>query len=224
MPPASLSQRLWAALIDALVLGGWIVLVALLGPWPERLPGQLRALIWIGPCLLLEPVSLRVFGRTVGQQLLGLRVISTTPGRPGLLRLVARHLSKALFFGAGPLYTLFSPRGQALHDHLFRTAVVTQAPKRTEIPRLRSPLRAFVVSFGFSVFAGLGAVLVLSFVVGVGLAVAGHGLPEGPAAEALVSLPIAIAYLWAQLRVLHRGARGRLPGTGGLVATESPAA
>lgn len=225
MHPASLPQRLWAAFFDALILTSWVVLAAIVTPWPELLPGQARAAIWFGPILLLEPFSIRFFGRTAGQNLLGLRVASTSVRTPGFLRLFGRHLSKGLFLGAGPFYTLFSPRGQALHDHLFGTAVLTQSSRQTQsTAHLRFPLRAFLVSFTFSVAAGLAAASLTFVILAVGVAAAGRALPEGPTADALLSLPVSIAFLWAQLRVLHRGARGRLPGVGGVATVGEPAA
>jgi uncharacterized RDD family membrane protein YckC len=125
---ASFAQREWSSLFDAFALVLWLLGVALLHPWPAALPGQIKALIWFGPPLFVEPVSVWVAGRTAGQTLLGLRVIDLDPTvrRIGLLRAIARHFTKMTLLGLSPLYVPFSSRGQAIHDALFHTTVVVE--------------------------------------------------------------------------------------------------
>lgn len=67
-------------------------------------------------------------GRTLGDRVAGLRSIDPRSGRPPALgRAAARSafaIAGTLAFLAGPLWALFDPRGQALHDRLAGTVTV----------------------------------------------------------------------------------------------------
>jgi len=169
---ASFAQREWSSLLDAFALILWLLGIAFLQPWPATLAGSLKALIWFGPALLVEPISVWLAGRTAGQTLLGLRVIDLDlpETRISLLRAVGRHFTKMALLGISPLYVPFSNRGQAIHDALFRTSVVVEPlPPDFRIPvagpTLLGPfLTTLVVATGSSLTLGalLGVCLELS--------------------------------------------------------------
>ena len=218
MRAATLIRRTWAALADANLLVAWILLIAIAHPFPEWLPGPLRIAAWFGLPLLLEPIMIRFFGHTAGQGILGLRVVSAGATTHSMPKLILRHLSKVLFLGFSLLFVPFSPRRQALHDHLFETSVVfaDESIQPSAAPALQSPLRAFLVSLFLATVAGLLSATVAGVFVGIALALLGFEVQPGTPVEAFVSLVLLIAFAWAQFTVLFRGASGRLPGTGGL--------
>ena len=220
MASAAFSQRVRAASIDLIFLLTWLVVVALARPWPPNLPGWVRAAIWFAPILFAEPTYLCLFARTPGQALCGLRVTSTTGGYLSFPMLLARHASKLLFGGTAVIYALFSPTGQALHDHLFRTAVLCTAnpPATPRVPLLQHPFRAFAVSLAWSASAGALAAIVFALAAGVALGLLGLQLPESGPTEGVLVFLMSAVYLYTQFRVLHRGMRAQLPGTGGLIA------
>ncbi|MEM7411960.1 MAG: RDD family protein [Myxococcota bacterium] len=123
---ATLPQRLWSAAFDGLFYVGWFAFVAFVQPWPDALHGALKALIWFTPPLLVEPLCVWLVGGTAGQRLVGLRVRSTDENALSLLRLVARHFSKAALLGVSVFYLPFSKGKQALHDAIFGTYVVAE--------------------------------------------------------------------------------------------------
>jgi uncharacterized RDD family membrane protein YckC len=195
----------------------WTVLIALVVQWPEGMPGEIRATIWFGPLLVGEPLEIRLFGHTFGQRFVGLRVVSRSGSPIGFPRLLARHLSKGVFLGTSLFYTLFSPRGQALHDHLFGTDVVSLrggAPQGGG-PVLRHPIRAFLVSLVFGLLAGWLISILVGVAILIALGVTGRGVPRGFEEEAVFNMLLGVAFTYGCFRVLFRGAAGRLPGTGG---------
>lgn len=218
MLSASFVSRARASFIDGVALVVWMIGVALIHPWGDTAPPIVRILIWFGPIVFAEPLYIRFRGATPGQSWVGIRVISAEGSLP-FWRLLARHVSKSLFLGTSLLFIFFSPVGQAAHDHLLGTMVVSPSPRTGFVPRsppLQFPIRAFIVSLVLSVFAGLGAATALLLLLVIGLAVLGVELPEGHEADALLSIPLGAAYLAAQLKVLQRGSLGRVVGTGGI--------
>nr|WP_246402244.1 RDD family protein [Jiangella mangrovi] len=68
-------------------------------------------------------------GRTPGQLMLGLRVITAGGRPPAPLRALVRALV-CVFFPIGVLWVLVSRRTAAVHDLVARTALVYDAPRR----------------------------------------------------------------------------------------------
>ena len=131
--------------------------------------------------------------------------------------LLSRHICKAGFLGTALLYLFFDPDRRALHDRLFGTVVVSNTPTPPPATqKLRSPIRAFFVSLVWSTASASLAVLIAAVLLGVVIELAGLEIPETPPWEAVLSLFVTVVFIYAQFRVLHRGALGRLPGTGGV--------
>ena len=206
---ASFAQREWSSLFDAVALVLWLVGVAFLQPWPPALPGPLKALIWFGPPLIVEPISVWLAGRTAGQSLLELRVIDLDrPGtRIGLLRAIGRHFAKMPLLGISPLYVPFSNRGQALHDMLFRTAVIVEPLP----PNFRMPVAAPLLLRPFLVT--LIAAIASSFALGVLLNLCirlGHLKSTSPLLGATAELASSLAMSAAFVStVIRRGEKAR---------------
>jgi resuscitation-promoting factor RpfA len=72
-----------------------------------------------------------LMGATLGKQLMGIRVIARNGHRPTLLRSAIRStisIATLLVLGLGPLLSLFTRSGRALHDFLTGTYVVKRPP------------------------------------------------------------------------------------------------
>ncbi len=89
--------------------------------------------LWFAPLLLLAALYFVLFtalsGRTLGQQLLGIRVIRRTGDPPGTWRTLLRLVGTALGLapgGLGSLWMAFDREKRALHDHLSGTYVVRE--------------------------------------------------------------------------------------------------
>lgn len=211
--PATLAQRMWSTLFDSLAVILWVVLATLLQPWPDGSPGCLKLAIWLVPPLLVEPTSVWLTGRTMGQSLLGLRVLSARPDRLGPVRLYARHLSKLPFLGLSPLYIPFSRRGQAIHDAMFGTVVVAEPlPRGFSLPAaepfLWRPFASALLAAGLT-----------SFLVGMFLAIVFElsGLGRSPrsfaaaAFELCISFTMGGVFLGTIVRRGHRALAARVP-------------
>ena len=215
---ASLPRRLNAATIDLLAM----LAVGFGIPQVLGLPGRGQIVFLYATFLLLEPALIRVSGSTIGQGVLGLRVVPTHSDRPlTLLRLTLRYWSKIALGGLSLFYILFSHQRLAVHDRLFRTAVlrvprgehapsVAMIRSAEAIPGLPSAPRrfaAFIVWYLVSQIV-LGLSLGLCSVA-FDLAVYGHlSSEEGPVEAAL-------GYLGSGLLLVitaNLAADGRLPG------------
>jgi uncharacterized RDD family membrane protein YckC len=213
--PASLARRINAATIDALVIVA--LAVGLPHAIPDAVPvaAAIRAALLFGVMLLLEPLLIRCFGRTVGQAALGLWVVPDTRGaRLGFFRLALRYWTKLLLGMPSLFYIRFTHRKQALHDRAFGTAVLhvprgAPAPQEAKLahpsdPTLPSAARRFVVFLGWWIVAEL------AFAVAI-IAVADAVAPEPAAYPALEGIYNLVS-LVLLLAMAHLGAAGRLLG------------
>lgn len=133
---ASLGSRVLAFLID------WVILLILytVGMGAAAILGLVTfGLLW-GPLLALLPLLPIVYHTglvasprraTLGQSLLGLRVVSTTdPAGPGwvqaLIGVVLFYAGLMLTSGLILIWALFDDRGRCLHDILSGTRVVRE--------------------------------------------------------------------------------------------------
>jgi uncharacterized RDD family membrane protein YckC len=140
---AGLATRVLAAAIDCLVLlavfaGGYAVWAALVFLWsPARfsLPTPSRpVVVAAGYLLVIAYLTLcwRIFGRTYGDQVIGLRVV----GRGGTQLGFAGALARAIFcavFPIGLLWTAVSRENRSLADLLLRTSVVYDWQAASEV-------------------------------------------------------------------------------------------
>ena len=132
--PAGIVTRALAAVIDLVV-----VLVLFVAIWtgvaaarflvrPARftMPSPPEWLVITVACVtavLYLTVSWATTGRTVGSQLMGLRVLSRGGGRLGWLRSTARAVAYVIF-PLGLAWTLFDRRNRSVQDLLLASTVV----------------------------------------------------------------------------------------------------
>jgi uncharacterized RDD family membrane protein YckC len=144
--PAGFASRTAALVTDAAIFGvshallSWTVvqIAALLaspsfgerlGPWVVSLGGSVFAIGY-------SVISWSAFGMTPGKAIFGLEVVTSTGGRPGVLRSLVRFLGYLLSLiplGAGFLWVLVDDDRRAWHDHLAGTSVVYRAGARARV-------------------------------------------------------------------------------------------
>jgi uncharacterized RDD family membrane protein YckC len=136
--PGRFSDRFVAYLLDTVpfAVGAVATVWVWGGPLQRPLPDAFLFAdggAWILLAVLWQVVG-NVTGGTVGNKLLGLRVVTATGAAPGF----GRALARAFFWLAGaPLgnfgfwIALFHPKTRALHDMLSGTFVVEDGPRRS---------------------------------------------------------------------------------------------
>jgi uncharacterized RDD family membrane protein YckC len=132
--PAGIVTRLAANTIDALVTGG-VVLVAYLGfvavrfvmsPRSFQVPPAAPLWLTLGFISVLDTylaAAWWISGRTMGNHVMGLRVVTGSGRRVPLPRAVARALL-CTGFPVGLLWCVVSPNRRSVQDLIVRTAVV----------------------------------------------------------------------------------------------------
>lgn len=107
-----------------------------LAPWLLELLLERHSLVVaaagfaVAVLLAYEGVFLGLYGHTIGQQMLGLRVIDEEGGAPDLPAVALRvgALPVGLFFlGLGALWIAFDREARGFHDHVSGTLVVRRA-------------------------------------------------------------------------------------------------
>jgi uncharacterized RDD family membrane protein YckC len=151
-------QRLVARLIDSLIVGPPVALVArALLPEPAYgvRPAETATAIGVAVLYLLyDAVQHALWGRTIGKRLTGIQAVSTAApdahGRVGLPRALLRAavfalpiaarpvpvlgIIAGLFWVANAAWVLDSTRRRALHDRIAATAVVRTLPEAAPGP------------------------------------------------------------------------------------------
>ncbi|MBE3549741.1 MAG: hypothetical protein BLITH_0894 [Brockia lithotrophica] len=133
-------RRAGALGLDVLFLWGLISLVHALGTLLGRTPSFLGdVLLWVGYFVAATPV----LGGTLGKLAVGIRVVDErgrkAPFGASLLRETAGKLTSAFFLGLGFLMAAWDDRGQALHDRMARTYVVSIASDELPSAERRFP-------------------------------------------------------------------------------------
>ncbi|QHW00519.1 RDD family protein [Spirosoma endbachense] len=133
--PASLGERILAALIDYLVIFGWVVLMVTI---PNRLgirTGNFYVVFAMLPVVAYDLISEWFLnGRSIGKLALGIRVVMLDGSPPGLgaylIRWLLRIVESALFVGGiVPVITIaVNGKGQRLGDIAAGTTVVKLKP------------------------------------------------------------------------------------------------
>jgi uncharacterized RDD family membrane protein YckC len=132
--PAGLATRALAAAIDGLVLlamlaatyAVWAAVVFLWSPAQFQAPAPARAVVVLAgylTCIAYLTFCWRISGRTYGDQVIGLRVMSRAGRRPGPVTALARAAFCALF-PLGLLWAAVSRDNRSVADLLLRTSVV----------------------------------------------------------------------------------------------------
>jgi uncharacterized RDD family membrane protein YckC len=90
--------------------------------WPQ--PGvAVSGLVIVGVGVLYLSVAWATTGRTYGERLLGLRVVSSRHTRLGWTRAILRAIT-CVVFPIGLIWSAFSSQRHSLQDIVFRTVVV----------------------------------------------------------------------------------------------------
>jgi uncharacterized RDD family membrane protein YckC len=114
---APLGRRLGALLVDWLIAAGLALLAMAVGAISEAVLSTVQLVVW----LVLGAASVRLFGFTPGQLLLGLQVGAVDGRLPiGIGRTLLRGL--LIFLVVPPLFT--DTDGRGLQDRLTNTAVL----------------------------------------------------------------------------------------------------
>lgn len=113
---ASMGRRLVALIIDWLIAYGLALLAMGFGAYSKTMLSTMILLVW----LVLGAVSVRLFGFTPGQLVMGLQVAAVDGRHVGIVALLARGL--LIFLVVPPLFT--DSDGRGLQDRLTGTAVV----------------------------------------------------------------------------------------------------
>ncbi|GAA3795626.1 MULTISPECIES: RDD family protein [Amycolatopsis] len=132
--PAGLVSRTLAAVVDCVVLGvvlaglylGWAVVEYSLDPVRFTFPAPARLVTFAvaaGIAVLYLAVCWTATGRSVGDQLLALRVVDHRGRPPRPVRALARALG-CVFVPVGLLWVVAGGRRRSLQDLLLRTSVV----------------------------------------------------------------------------------------------------
>lgn len=145
--PASIGERILAAMLDYLVIFGWIILVFGV---PARLglaPGLFYNIVVLLPLAFYDLLSEWLLnGRSVGKLAVGIRVVMLDGSQPGLgaylLRWLLRIIESVVFFsGIVPIITVaVNGKGQRLGDIAAGTTVVKLKPSVTLNDILVQPL------------------------------------------------------------------------------------
>jgi uncharacterized RDD family membrane protein YckC len=127
---ATIGRRLKASVIDGVVLLALIVVIPLVA---HALAGDSIAGLWLlmyAPVFVLEPLLVSFWGQTIGQYLLGVRVVRENAFlRCPLPLSFLRFYTKAVLGLWSMIYMVFSKKHKAIHDYLAGTIVVL-SPRR----------------------------------------------------------------------------------------------
>jgi uncharacterized RDD family membrane protein YckC len=215
---AALGRRLSAYCVDAIVVTGGIVVIAMIGDFARNVPGSGRVLVVLLYALifLYEPISVWRFGATIGQRATNLRVVDdATDGNPSFWRAALRFVLKVVLGSLSLLAMGFTRRHQALHDRLTDTTVQIRDMSRAlpgdyhpervmdaTVPGMPSAFRRLAIVVLYSV------VLFFAGIVEVALIIVMFGKKN----TTLMSNIFVIAWLAATLMVAIAGWRGLLIG------------
>lgn len=128
---ATLPMRIKAMAIDSLIYALLFITLPMLMTSLFPLSNEFRIISMILPILFLEPFLLSLAGCTIGQYLMGIRVVTKDSGEKCFLPLsFARYIIKVLLGFYSLIYMLFSNERQAIHDYAAKTIVVLSKRKQ----------------------------------------------------------------------------------------------
>ena len=128
---ATLPMRIKAMAIDSLIYALLFISLPMLMTSLFPLSNEFRIISMILPILFLEPFLVSLAGCTIGQYLMGIRVITKESGEKCFLPLsFLRYFIKFLLGFYSLIYMLFSSERQAIHDFAAKTIVVLSKRKQ----------------------------------------------------------------------------------------------
>ena len=215
---ASLARRLRATLIDGLLLLALCITLPMVSFQFGISDGAINGwLIW-APLLFLEPILVSFWGRTVGESLYGLCVVTKNGNRCSLPTAMLRYYSKALLGVWSVFYVLFSDKRQTIHDIITGTVVIVTPAKLSKDPDISSEgdirdenyvypssIRRFIAFVGWYILSIIGSIIFLSIVVVV-IGDRERGTP------AWVNQWLTLIDVFVLLLLTMLAADGRLPG------------
>jgi uncharacterized RDD family membrane protein YckC len=140
---AGLVSRAVADIVDAIVallmlIGGYLIfcaIVFIISPRTFSFPAPGREwTLMIGTVVVISYLAFgwSLTGRTLGKQLAGLRVVTTSGGRLHFGVALSRA-TLCVIFPAGLLWAAFSHKNASVHDLLLRTSVIYDWSKRASV-------------------------------------------------------------------------------------------
>lgn len=112
-----LSKRIYALLIDTLLISFIILIAPTLG-----ISGVVYMVICIAALLLYEPLSVVKWGQTMGHRLLGIKVVDVDGQTPSFFQAFGRWIVKGVL-GLWSFITMMA-NGKAVHDMFTNTQVI----------------------------------------------------------------------------------------------------
>jgi uncharacterized RDD family membrane protein YckC len=125
---ANISRRLFAMVIDQLIVLGFVFVIVFVGALftgddENSEIGAVLGLWWLLSVWLYFALFVAFSnGATPGKKLMKIRVVRTSGGTVGFGRATVRFLARWIPFG--PFFALFNDRKQTLHDLIADTVVV----------------------------------------------------------------------------------------------------
>ena len=132
---ATLGRRLMASVIDSWVLLFFFIGIPLLiEPFTKESFTGLAVLMY-APVFVLEPLLVSYWGQTVGQYLMGIRVVREADlSRCLLLLSFVRYYLKAVLGVWSLVYIFFSRNHKAIHDYVTHTVVILSPYRLAKSP------------------------------------------------------------------------------------------
>ncbi len=122
MELSPLSKRIYALLIDTLIISFVIFIAPALG-----ITGVLYVSVCIAALLLYDPLCVARSGQTIGHRILGIRVVKINGDTPSIFQAFGRWFVKGVL-GLWSFITMMA-NGKAVHDMLSKTQVILVTKK-----------------------------------------------------------------------------------------------
>ena len=117
-----LSKRIYALLIDSLLVSFVILIAPALG-----FTGAMYISICVAALLLYDPLCVASSGQTIGHRILGIRVVNINGGTPSIFQAFGRWFVKGVL-GLWSFVTMMA-NGKAVHDMVSKTQVILVTKK-----------------------------------------------------------------------------------------------
>lgn len=232
---ATLPMRIKAIAIDSLIVS--LLLMALLQVLGLYFPKHsvLTAFAIFGMLLLFEPILISSFGCTIGQYLMGIRVILKKDETLCPFHLsIIRYIVKIILGSLSLFYMLFSSNRQGIHDYCAKTIVVLSKRKLIKHPEVAkeqieetqfdqqykypSAVRRFVFFVIWYIIASFSASIILgilySIIIAIGTIIGlfPDEIPENNLLFGILVMIIWITEIFLFAAIAYWAAKGYLPG------------
>lgn len=135
---ARLTTRIKAMLIDSIIFVLWILIVPAIVKSSNQDASATRMWLILSPIVIYETLMISIFACTIGQRLMGIRVLREDYSKVPLHISFIRWITKSLLGLYSFIYMFFTDKLQAIHDRIAGTVVIVN-PKLVEAsPKDRS--------------------------------------------------------------------------------------